>query len=186
MADLILWRSLDRPGHEAAQLSSRGASWHLAGTAVFAHGRQPCRLDYLIVCDAAWQTLWARVAGWVGQEPVRIQVSAGAGRTWQLNGAECPEVAGCIDLDLGFSPSTNLLPIRRLSLDVGQEAEAQAAWLGFPELTIERLDQVYRRTGATTYRYESAGGAFAAELEVNEAGFVTHYPGRWQAEAESG
>jgi hypothetical protein len=94
-------------------------------------------------------------------------------------------VAGCIDLDLNFSPSTNLLPIRRLDLAIGQEAEVQAAWLRFPSFTLERLEQLYRRIDVATYRYESAGGKFVTELQVNAAGFVTHYPNAWQVEAGS-
>ena len=88
-----------------------------------------------------------------------------------------------IDLDLNFSPSTNLLPIRRLGLVVGQEAAVQAAWLRFPSFTLEPLAQRYRRLDATTYRYESAGGEFVTELRVNAAGFVTRYPAYWDAEA---
>jgi hypothetical protein len=93
-----------------------------------------------------------------------------------------PAVAGCIDIDLGFSPSTNLLPIRRLSLAVGVSAAVNAAWLPFPSLVFEVLPQVYRRAGQRTYRYESGGGAFVRVLEVNATGFVTTYPGLWQAE----
>lgn len=183
MVDSLLWRRLDAPGHEWARLSFAGSRWHLSGTAVFAHDRQPCRLDYRVVCDADWQTQSARVVGWVGPVRVRVELSVGPGHTWRLNGAECPGVLGCVDVDLGFSPSTNLLPIRRLGLAVGQEAPAQAAWLGFPGFVLERLEQVYRRTAVASYRYTSADGSFAAELTVNAAGFVTHYPGRWQAEA---
>ena len=91
-------------------------------------------------------------------------------------------MAGCIDLDLGFSPSTNLLPIRRLGLAIGQEAKVQAAWLGFPSFTLEPLDQLYRRMDVATYHYESAGGRFVTELQVNVAGFVTRYPDFWQVE----
>ncbi len=92
-------------------------------------------------------------------------------------------MAGCIDIDLGFSPSTNLLPIRRLSLAVGAEAEVKAAWLPFPSLVFEALPQVYRREGERAYRYASAGGTFMRVLEVNAVGFVTRYPGLWQAES---
>ena len=92
-------------------------------------------------------------------------------------------MAGCIDLDLNFSPSTNRLPIRRLGLAIGQEAQVRAAWLRFPSFTLEPLEQIYRRLNATTYRYESAGGKFVAELQVNAAGFVTHYPNFWIEEA---
>lgn len=90
-------------------------------------------------------------------------------------------MAGCIDLDLNFSPSTNLLPIRRLGLAIGEEAKVNAAWLRFPGFTLEPLEQLYRRIDRTTYRYESAGGKFVAELRVNTAGFVTHYPNFWQS-----
>jgi hypothetical protein len=64
-----------------------------------------------------------------------------------------------------------------LNLPVGSEAVVKAAWLRFPSFQLEPLEQLYRRTGETTYRYESAGGRFTADLEVNEAGLVTHYPG---------
>ncbi len=99
---------------------------------MFAHDGRACRLDYLVVCDASWQTLSGRVAGWVGEVEVEIELAADAARGWRVSGEECQEVSGCTDLDLNFSPSTNLLPIRRLGLDVGQETEVRAAWLRFP------------------------------------------------------
>ena len=179
----ILWRRLDRPGHESARIFSRDSRWHLTGTAAFAHEGQACRLDYLIACDVEWRTVSAKVAGWVGEETIESDVSVSPDHLWRLNGAEQPAVAGCIDLDLNFSPSTNLLPIRRLNLAVGEEASVRAAWLRFPSFTLEPLEQVYRRTGAGTYVYESAGGRFVRELKVDEAGFVTLYPGFWQSES---
>ena len=179
----ILWHRLDRPGHEGCRLALRQASWQLIGTAVFAHDQQPCRLDYVVVCDAAWQTVSGRVTGWVGNDTVEIDLTVDAARCWRLNGAECPAVAGCIDLDLHFSPATNLLPVRRLSLDIDEEAEVQAAWLRFPSFTLEPLAQRYRRLDVSTYRYESAGGTFTTELQVNPAGLVQHYPNFAHAEA---
>jgi uncharacterized protein len=181
----ILWRRLDQPGHESGRLVGRGSAWQLSGTAVFAHTRQACRLEYLVVCDAAWRTVSGRVAGWIGDETVEIELSVDSARQWRLNGTACPAVAGCVDLDLGFSPSTNLLPIRRLGLAIGQEAEVRAAWLGLPDLALAPLDQLYRRIDRATYRYESAGGRFVTELEVNASGFVTRYPDFWAAEAGS-
>lgn len=181
----VLWRRLDQPGHESARLLFDGSSWRLAGTAVFADKQQPCRLEYLVVCDSKWQTLSGRVAGWVGEQTVEIGLSVDAARRWWVNGAECPAVAGCVDLDLNFSPSTNLLPIRRLDLAIGQGAGVRAAWLRFPGFTLEPLDQLYRRIAPATYRYESAGGKFVTELQVTAVGFVTAYPGFWVLEASS-
>jgi hypothetical protein len=181
----ILWRRLDQPGHEAARLWSRESSWHLAGTAVFAHDQQPCLLNYHLICDADWHTRSGHVAGWVGNQTVEIELSVDTAQRWRINGREFPAVAGCLDLDLNFSPSTNLLPIRRLTLAVGQTVEVKAAWLRFPSFTLEPLDQVYHRTAVATYRYESAGGKFVRDLTVGAAGFVTGYPDFWAFEAES-
>ena len=178
----ILWRRLDCPGHEAARLFSRVDWWNLQGTAVFSHERLSCRLDYHIMCDSRWHTRRANVAGWVGDRLIEIELTVSGDQRWLLNEADSPEVAACIDLDLNFSPSTNLLPIRRLNLAVGQESEVRVAWLRFPSFTLEPLAQLYRRIDETTYRYESNGGDFVTELSVNEAGFVTRYPNFWEIE----
>lgn len=178
----VLWRSIFGPGHEACRVLSRDDEWHLEGSAVFVHEQQPCRLDYEVRCDASWTTLSGKVSGWVGQTSVDLEITADADHNWRVNGVESAAVAGCIDLDLNFSPSTNLLPIRRLDLNVGQEAEVRAAWLRFPSFKLETLVQVYRRIDASTYQYRSRTD-FVAELEVDEFGLVTNYRGLWVAEA---
>lgn len=152
----------------------------LAGTAVFAHAGEPCRLDYRITCDHGFRTRTTVVNGWVGDHDVDLIIEADGAGGWRLNGAECPQVEGCVDVDLNFSPSTNLLPIRRLGLAVGEEAEVRAAWLRFPDFVMEPLLQVYRRTGDRAYHYESGGGEFVSELEVDEAGFVIRYGGLFE------
>jgi hypothetical protein len=183
--EFILWRGLVLPGHEACRLFSLASRWYLEGTAVFSHEQRPCRLDYRVICDEAWRTLSAKVEGWLGATLVGIQIKTDANGHWWLNEVEQPGVQGCIDIDLNFSPSTNLLPIRRLDLAVGETAEVKAAWLRFPSFKLELLPQQYRRLGETTYRYESAGGQFVADLKVNRAGFVVDYPGLWESAATS-
>ncbi len=182
MKHTILWQGIHLGGHEACRLSTRGGEWCLEGTAVFPHDHHPCRLSYLVVCDSQWNTQKAVVSGWVGDTDVDIDLTVDAERNWQVNGLAEAAVEGCIDVDLNFSPSTNLLPIRRLNLGIGQEAEVTAAWLRFPSFELEPLVQIYKRVNEFTYRYESGGGTFTANLTVNETGFVTYYPGIWQAE----
>jgi hypothetical protein len=143
----------------------------------------PCRLDYQVICDAEWQTLSGKVEGWVGERVVELKISVDSQRRWWLNGEERLEVMSCTDLDLNFSPSTNLLPLRRLGLALGQCAEIRAAWLRFPSFTLEPLEQYYARIDEAIYRYESAGGRFVAELKTNEEGFITEYPGLWKQES---
>ena len=173
--ETILWERLDRPGHESARLRRRGSEHVLEGSAVFEHEGAPCRLDYFVVADGRFHTSRGTVRGWLGETAVEIEIVAEAGR-WSMNGAACPEVEGAIDLDLNFSPSTNLLPIRRLDLDVGREAPVRAAWLRFPSFDLKPLQQTYLRLSPSRYRYRSEGG-FLAELDVRPSGFVTLYPG---------
>jgi uncharacterized protein len=183
MSDRILWRRLDIPGHEIAEVTPVENGWRLTGTSVFAHDERPCRLDYIVTCNDAWWTTAASVTGVVGDLQIDLRVAVDAKRRWRVNEAECRAVEGCIDIDLEFTPSTNLLPIRRLGLAVGEDATVRSAWLSFPSLTFELVPQVYRRERERTYRFESSGGAFVRLLEVNAAGFVTSYPGLWQAES---
>jgi hypothetical protein len=75
---------------------------------------------------------------------------------------------------------TNTLPIRRLAPAIGESIDVTAAWVRFPELTLEPLPQRYTRLSERRYRYESNGGAFVAELEVDDAGLVITYEGGWE------
>ncbi len=182
MRETILWRGIDRSGHEYCAVYDHDERWFLEGSAVFIQEQSPCCLNYVIACDTQWKSQTAGVSGWIGNEPVKIELNISADQLWLLNGEEQPHVRGCTDVDLNFSPSTNLLPIRRLNLAVGEEALVSAAWLRFPSLKLERLDQVYQRLDEHIYRYESNNGEFSAELTVNSFGLVTSYPDLWEEE----
>lgn len=178
----IIWQGAVLQGHEACRLFFQEGRRHLEGAAVFSHERRPCRLNYHVICDDAWRTLFAEVDGWIGPATVDVKIDTDSTQHWRRNGVAQPAVDGCMDIDLNFSPSTNLLPIRRLDLPVGESAAVKAAWLRFPSFQLEPLTQHYRRLDETTYRYESAGGAFVADLKVNRSGFVLDYPDIWRAE----
>jgi hypothetical protein len=181
-SETILWRSILLPGHEACRLVERNLQWQLDGTAVFSHEETPCLLCYEIICDWEWHTLSARVKGWRGEKNVSIKIKTDPDHNWWLNGVEVAEVKGCIDVDLNFSPSTNLIAVRRLKLKVGEKAEITAAWLKYPGFGLEPLPQSYERSEDLVYRYTSNNGQFTADLRVNEAGFAIDYPGIWVAE----
>lgn len=184
MSDSIIWRKLEHPGHEVANLTQKEKSWELSGTAIFSYERSPCRIDYSVICDLSWSTKLVNVHGTMGTKKVAIDLEVDADNRWFLNGTALSILSGCIDIDLGFSPSTNLLPIRRLALGIGQKFEVNAAWLHFPSFELKVLSQTYRRDAERVYQYESAGGSFVSTLKVNDAGFVTDYPGLWLAESE--
>lgn len=175
----VLWRRLDLPGHETCRVTPRPEGWRIEGAAVFVADQDVCRLTYTITCDALWQTLAATVEGWIGERDVNVEILRDSAGTWHLNGQDCPQVAGCLDVDLNFSPSTNLLPIRRLAPEVGQSVQVRAAWLRFPSFELEPLDQVYTRLESNLYRYESASGRFVAPVTVDDFGLVRRYGDLW-------
>ncbi|HEX6204074.1 MAG TPA: putative glycolipid-binding domain-containing protein, partial [Thermoanaerobaculia bacterium] len=114
-----LWRRLDLPGHDAALLRALEQGWQLDGAAVFSHEGRACCLRYSVHADDRWRTTSARVTGWLGARHVALHLLADPERRWSLNGTPVPEVTGCLDVDLAFTPATNLLPIRRLDLPIG-------------------------------------------------------------------
>jgi hypothetical protein len=121
--------------------------------------------------------------GYIGGYAVDLTIVAMPGKRWQLNGVDQPEVAGCIDVDLNFTPATNLIAIRRLTLGVGHASDAPAAWLRFPECTLERLEQRYHRLTHDTYDYQAPRVGYSAALQVSTLGFVMQYPELWTLEA---
>lgn len=180
----ILWRTLSAPGHETAKIyGDESEGWTVDGVSVFQHEGEPVRLDYLIECDADWNTTFATLDGWVGDEIVEVEVVVDDEGIWRMNGEHVSAVDGCTDVDLNFSPVTNTLPIRRLKLKVGETRAVKAAWLRFPSFQLELLEQTYTRIDEQSVRYETASG-FAATLTVNEDGLVTHYPGGWTVEED--
>ncbi|PYQ47738.1 MAG: hypothetical protein DMF78_22920, partial [Acidobacteria bacterium] len=142
------------------------------------HDGAPLEARYGVSCDEAWVTraVAVHLYGPAGDRALRLAAQDGR---WYDEDVERESVRGCVDVDLGWSPSTNTLPIRRLGLAVGQDRAVTAAWVRFPELTLEPLAQEYRRLDERRYRYSSAGGRFTAELEVDEDGLVTTYGEIW-------
>jgi len=178
----VVWRRLDAPGHEWSQLRMAPSGPELSGTAVFLHKHEPCRLSYTVHCDEEWATRWAHVSGSVGEVMVDVRVERLHDGSWSINDEIVPAVAGALDVDLAFSPSTNTLPIRRLGLAIGESSEVRATWLTFPEFVLEPLVQRYTRIGPLAWRYESRDGAFVRELTVDDRGLVVEYPGIWERE----
>ena len=177
---MALWERLDISGKDGCNLTFLGNGWRIAGFTVFVHEEEPWVLTYAISCDWAWRTQSAEVKGWGGERTIETEITREPSGVWRLNGEEREAVAGCIDIDLNFSPSTNVLPVRRLNLAVGETAAVRAAWLRFPSFELEPLEQSYTRLEENLYRYESAGGRFVATVGVDEMGMVTDYGEIWK------
>lgn len=175
----VVWIRRDVPGAEHFELSRTASGWQLAGTVVLGQPGLPTLLRYAVTCDLEWCTRAVEVEHVGASERRLLRLKAdGLGRWWR-EGEEMHSVAGCIDVDLSFTPASNTLPIRRLGLGTGGRADLVATWIRLPELDLEPLRQTYSRLNSHRYRYASGGGAFVTTLTVDDAGLVEEYPGLW-------
>jgi hypothetical protein len=175
----VLWRRLEGPGHDACRVVRGGIGWTVEGTAVFLEAGAPARLSYRVVCDDAWRTVTGRVSGWVGRARVGVRVARGDGDRWRVNGAAAAALDGLIDVDLGFTPATNTLAIRRMGMGLGERAETVSAWLDPAGWTVRPLRQHYERLSEGVFAYRSPDHGFRARLETDSFGLVTEYPPLW-------
>ena len=170
----VAWRRSDDVAvDEHCTLTLRDGGLSLVGTVLGAEGGLPIRIEYRVLADGAGSTTAVHVRDLRGFETRTITLERDSKGNWTVDGVKSPALKGCTDIDLGCSPSTNTLPIRRLRLATGASKTIQAAWIRFPEFTVVKAAQVYTRLDDWTYRY--ASGDFEAELTVDDEGLVTSY-----------
>jgi hypothetical protein len=170
----VSWRRTDEiESDEWATLAIRDNGLSLVGTVVGAIETRPLRVEYRVLADPAGVTTAVHVRQWHGFEQRTLALTRDPKGNWTRDGKTDRKLKGCTDVDLGISPSTNTLPIRRLRLAPGASTTIKAAWVGFPELTVEKAAQTYTRMDEFTYRY--ASGTFDGELVVDDDGLVASY-----------
>ena len=173
----VLWQASDG-GSEVCVLERADRGWRVRGTVLTHEATQPIELRYAVTVDPVWATTNVEVLVAMGGGHARELAELGG--LW--SGTERPpEYSDCVDVDLSFTPATNMLPIRRLGLVVGEEAEIDVVWLVWPELRFVRAHQRYARIAKDRYRYTQDD--FEAELTVDELGLVLEYEGLWKAVA---
>jgi hypothetical protein len=194
----LCWQRIDSPGIEHALLDDRSGLYArgiIVGTSPVAYSG-----SYELLADEDWATVRLSVsiegAGWL--RSLKLERAAGrwhatAGEQGDLDaalmhgghpraelpGAEDPSrLTPAMDVDLGYSPLTNTLPIRRLNLRPAAAGTTQTltvAWVLVPSLVVVPAKQTYTVLGPGSIRYSS--GDFSADLAVDGDGYVTHYPG---------
>lgn len=170
----VAWRRSDEiEADEHCTMTTRDSGLSLVGTVIGSEGGLPVRIEYRVLADRAGATVAAHVRDLRGFGTRTIALERSAKGGWTVDGAAARALRGCVDVDLGCSPSTNTLPIRRLRLAIGASQTIQAAWVVFPELTVQKAAQTYTRLDEFTYRY--ASGDFEADLSVDEEGLVAAY-----------
>ncbi|MEQ1941119.1 putative glycolipid-binding domain-containing protein [Mesorhizobium sp. VNQ89] len=175
------WRSLHTQGHDSALLSP-ALGWNLTGMASFWHRSGPVAVNYTVEVDEAFVTRRGSVRGFVGRRRFYHSIERKPDG-WKLDGK--PQgLTGLADLDLGFTPATNVLQLQRLQLEVGERAEFSVAWFDIGKQALVELPQVYERIDTDRYAYQSPTTGYADELMIDPVtGFVRDYPSLWSMEA---
>lgn len=173
MADQVgvAWQSAELQSSEQCTIQALPGPGAVVGTVtLLCHGVPP-RIDYRITTDAGWATRTVDITlyGGVSRE-IRLERGDDG---WTVNGRVRPDLNACIDVDLGWTPATNVLPLRRVPVAVGDSLTTSAAWVRFPALDVVASEQTYTRLTADRVRYQSA--TFEAELVVTPDGIVTTY-----------
>lgn len=183
---VICWQRLDVPGMEWCALSgsaSRGRG--IEGVALAALDGVPWRIEYSIEVDEAGRTRKVFVMPRNGEmlHGSGLALESDGRGEWRSNGQLIVSAENCVDVDLGFSPVTNSLPIWRLGLGVGEQRDIRVAWVLFPSLEVVLGEQTYERAAERLWRYRSKG--FAADLVVDDDGLVADYAGYWREVARN-
>jgi len=182
----VMWRRIvDDLSFEQATLRRPPEGYEITGVILVAEGGRPLRIDYRLRCSPDWRTREVDVEQVLGADRRRMHLTANGAGGWRVDGVAAPELAGCIDVDLEFSPATNALPINRLRLKVGERAEISAAWVRFPALRVAVSHQAYERLGHGQYLFQSLASGFQAVLDVDLDGLPLLYSGVWQRVADT-
>lgn len=136
---------------------------------------------YFVRTDAAFRTREVRVDYVAGP---RLHIEADGDGHWRdlVGNRPIPSLNTCLDVDIGVTPATNTLPIKRLKLNEQESRDIAAAYVPLPsqiegDFLPRRAEQRYTcLTPKRRYRYEGLFRAFTAELEVDEFGLVLDYP----------
>ncbi len=171
------WRLYDaHDGFEVVAIDAGQSGVRFTGTSVGVEDRVPWSFRYLVEVDASWHGVRATIEAADGRR--LMMENDGPGR-WLVDGTHDPVLDGCLDIDLEGSALTNTAPIHRLGLDEGESGESAAVYVR-SGLTVERLDQTYRRLPAEdglAFEYASPRFDYRATLAFGADGLVNDYPG---------
>jgi hypothetical protein len=170
-----------RLGFEVAYFTTKGGTTRAEGTTTGLQDGETWIVSYILVIDESWRTRMARVSSRTASGQIQRLLESDGNGHWSVDGQPSTNLDGCLDVDLESSALTNALPVHRLHLDVGERADAPAAYVRAATLSVDRLEQSYRRVysaaPAQQFDYEAPTFDFRCRLQYDEAGFVVTYPG---------
>ena len=176
------WRHLGaRDGFEVVFIRAHPGGHEIEGHVTAVEAGEAWAVAYSISAAADWVTRRARVVARSAAGEHETDLTRDDDGHWLIDAAPAPELEGCADVDLEASVFTNALPVWRLGLQIGEDAEAPAAYVRAPGLEVERLEQSYRRIAdvaqQSRYAYAAPRFDYTGELTYGADGLLRDYPG---------
>jgi uncharacterized protein len=194
MRRLVLWSGIDEWRTEAVWIDLTADGVRATGTQL-GLDPVPYRVDYEL--DAAQEFVTrrfeVRAAGTAWSRRVELRHDGEGG--WSCiaehegdvdlppPGGDAETLHDALDCDLGLSPLTNLMPVRRNALhERAATADFVMAWVAVPELEVfasaQRYEHVARDGSGAVVRFVDQGrfAGFTADLELDPDGLVRVYP----------
>src|SRR5690606_2942307 len=103
-------------------------------------------------------------------------LTEGDGRWTDAEEQHIPELEGCLDIDIPWSPLTNSLPINRMNLIEGDSQDNRLAYVSLPDLSLQVIEQQYTLQNDSRVLVSTRGVQDDFILSVDSDGFVTEHP----------
>jgi hypothetical protein len=188
MTTMLTWRADDGHGLEGARLLLHTSGFRALGRMVRAEPGGDFTASYRLIVgeDGGLERLSVTAA--TAERERHLTINRTDDGVWLLDtgtggGSTRTDFVGAVDVDLGFSPMFNTIPIRRLGLhrEAGEHT-VPVVFVSLPDLDVRVVEQTYRTvselndaTGQALVEFRS--GDFTAELVVDADAAVLNYPG---------
>lgn len=177
----VLWHDGTGEGYDRCVLRPAGDGAELSGTAVLSRQGPGVTADYRLYVDRSWRVVDLAVRMRGPAQDLRLRLTAAEPGRWARDGVPQPGLAGCLDVDLDFTP-VGLTPlIRRLALAAGERRDLDVVTVRSPELVSGRARVGVERQEADRWMHHAGDGR--AAVHVGPQGLVTEYEGAWTAVA---
>lgn len=177
----VLWHDGRTDGYDRCALLPAVAGTTLSGTAVLPQHGAGATARYRLLVDDAWRVIDLDVRMSAPGHEARIRLTAPTPGRWERGGAPVPELDGCVDVSLDFTP-VGLTPlIRRLGLGAGERADVDVVSVATPDLTMSRGRIGLEHDDRDRWLHRDTGAP--AAVHVGAEALVTEYEGAWTAVA---
>lgn len=182
MTTELIWQHIDAPGWEHVRIISDHPGWTVFDSIlVRQHAGLVLRGGYTLVVDKQWRTLELRLM--LETSPGTMEgihlLTEGDGRWTDANDQHIPELDGCLDVDIDWTPLTNALPVHRLRIKEGEEHAVPVVHISLPTMSIQPETHRYHRLNDSDVTHSVGDDNIIHALSMGNDGFVVQYPERF-------